>query len=72
MNFLDEIPAQKLYDAYKKWCEEVGEEYPCNQIIFSSRLQERSIKKKPTKAGNVYLDVHLKEYTLVPRDLADF
>lgn len=59
-----EIAAQDFYDAYKGWCQVVGESYSCSQAIFSSRLKERDIIKRRTSSGYMYQGVCLKQEIL--------
>ena len=51
------IAARELYESYSNWCRLNGIEDIVTENIFSSRMQERGLKKKRTKAGYIYEDL---------------
>ena len=46
--------ARELYDAYRFWSGENGDNYPISEVIFSRRMEERGYKKKRRSSGNIY------------------
>jgi putative DNA primase/helicase len=54
-----QVPAEKLYLAYKEWTQETGE-HPITSKIFGERIVEKYQRKK-LATGNVYLGIGLAE-----------
>ena len=53
------VKSERLYIAYKEWCERAGE-FKLTQTKFSTRLKERGYEKKRQKFGMVWLGLALK------------
>ena len=51
------IAARELYDSYGNWCRHNDIDNIVTENIFSSRMQERGLKKKRTRAGYIYEDL---------------
>lgn len=54
----DQVPARKLYAAYRSWAEESGERVE-SEPKFSDCMSERSFAKERKEAGMIYLGVGL-------------
>jgi phage/plasmid-associated DNA primase len=52
------VASQVLYEAWKAWCHHNGEDTGSNKE-FSSVLEERGLRKKPTKTSTKWLGVTL-------------
>jgi putative DNA primase/helicase len=53
------VKSERLYIAYKEWCERGGE-FQLTQTKFSTRLKERGYEKKRQKLGVVWFGIALK------------
>ena len=56
--------ARTLFEAYTNWHYANLEYEAISEAIFSRRMEERDLRKKRTKAGNVYEDVVIKQTTV--------
>ena len=55
--------ARTLFEAYTHWHLANQEDELIPEAIFSRRMEDRDLRKKRTKAGNVYEDVVIKQPT---------
>ena len=58
--------ARALFEAYTNWHIANLEDELISEAIFSRRMEERDLRKKRTKAGNVYEDVVISKITTTP------
>ena len=58
--------ARTLFEAYTNWHLANQEDELIPESIFSRRMEERDLRKKRTKVGNVYKDVVIKQTTVTP------
>ena len=55
------VSARELYTEYKFWLELRGESYQVPENVFARQMEERGLKKKRTKEGVFYVDIHLNK-----------
>ena len=58
--------ARTLFEAYTNWHTANLEDELISEAIFSRRMEERDLRKKRKKSGNVYECVVIKQTNMTP------
>jgi phage/plasmid-associated DNA primase len=70
----EKVPVKAVWDAYKQWCEEQGEE-PAQGRTFNHMMEERGFVRKQARvygvSGKAWVGIRLKEHDELMAELPD-
>jgi putative DNA primase/helicase len=70
----ERVPVKAMWDAYRQWCEEQGEE-PAQGRTFNRMMEERGFERKQARvygvSGKAWIGIRLKEHDELMKELPE-